>query len=227
MTLPAIIVLTGTDTGVGKTVTTAAIAAVLTVLGRRVCVYKPCQTGTAQGDSDCAEIRRLAGVIEVIAGVELREPLAPVVAARLEGLLLPTIDIHAERIRGLAEGFDHVLVEGSGGLLVELDADGNTLADLMILLGSEARCVVVSRPGLGTLNHTALTVEAAKRRHLTVLGIVLGTWPLRPGIAEIQNRQAFETGSIPLLGVLPENAAALPPAIFQEEARQWLAGLSI
>lgn len=227
MSLPAIIVVTGTDTGVGKTVTTAAIAAVLAAAGRRVSVYKPCQTGAAYGDSDCAEVRRLAGAIEASAGVVLREPLAPVVAAELEGVRLPTISIHAERIRRLAEGVDHVLVEGSGGLLVELDSDDRSLADLTALLGSTARCVLVSRPALGTLNHTALTVEAVERRHLALLGVVLGTWPLAPGTAEVHNRHAFETGSIPLLGVIPEDASSLPPAIFREQAREWLAGLPV
>ena len=225
MTLPAIIVITGTDTGVGKTVATAAIAAALTSAGRRVAVYKPVQSGAGDGDSDCAEVRRLAGVGAATAGVVLREPLAPAAAAALEGVPLPTVAVHADRIRGLAGEADHVLVEGSGGLLVELDSDGATLADLAALLGRGTGCIVVSRAALGTLNHTALTVEAAGRRHLAVLGVVLGAWPAEPGAAEAHNRRAFEAGTLPLLGAIPEGASSLLPAVFRERAGDWLAGL--
>lgn len=225
MSLPIFLFITGTDTGVGKTVTTAAIAAVLLSAGRRVCVYKPCQSGAVQGDSDCAEIRRLVGDIEAGDGVVLAEPLAPIVAARLEGARLPTVAEHAERIRRSAPDVDHVLIEGSGGLLVELDADGGTLADLAALLGTQAGCVVVSRPSLGTLNHTELTVEALEHRGLASLGVVLGTWPLTPGLAEVHNRQSFESGSIPLLGVIPEDASSLSPDVFRARAGLWLAGI--
>jgi len=224
VSLPALIVVTGTDTGVGKTVTTAAVAAVLTARGRRVSVYKPCQSGAARGDSDCDEIFRLAAT-PACAGVVLGEPLAPVPAARLDRIRLPTVTAHAERIQRMSQVADHVLVEGSGGLLVELDEDGRTLADLTALLGDEAGCVVVSRPGLGTLNHTALTVEAVQRRRLGLLGIVLGAWPREPGAAEVHNRRAFERGTVPLLGIIPEGASAHAPAAFRERSGDWLAGL--
>src|SRR4029453_5966716 len=89
MTLPPVILITGTDTGVGKTVTTAALAAALHAKGRSVAVYKPCQRGTADGDSDAAEVRRLAGHLPAEAGVALQAPLAPVAAAAVEQADLP------------------------------------------------------------------------------------------------------------------------------------------
>lgn len=222
MNLSPVVLVTGTDTGVGKTITTAALASVLNGMGRSVAVYKPCQSGAADGDSDAAEIVRLAGV-RAEAGAVLQEPMAPVAAAALDGTPLPSLDAHAERIRELADAHDHVLVEGAGGLLVELDSDGGTLADLGSLLA--AAFVVVTRPGLGTLNHTALTLEALSARGLDVLGVVLGSWPARPDAVHHSNRQVLGTLRVPLLGALPGQASALSPADFRAGAAAWLNGV--
>lgn len=223
MRLPPIVLVTGTDTGVGKTVTTAALASALQAEGRSVAVYKPCQSGAAVGDSDCTEIARLAGPLTAEAGVVLQEPLAPVPAAALDRVALPPLAAHATRVRELASTHDHVLVEGSGGLLVELDHDGGTLADLGRHLGPDASFVVVARPALGTLNHTALTLEALERRDLAVQGVVLGSWPDDPGVLEHGNRATLGA-SRPLLGVIPERAADLPPVTFREASAHWLSG---
>lgn len=223
MRLPPIVLVTGTDTGVGKTVTTAALASALQAEGRSVAVYKPCQSGAAVGDSDCTEIARLAGPLTAEAGVVLQEPLAPVHAAALDRVALPPLAAHATRVRELASTHDHVLVEGSGGLLVELDHDGGTLADLGRHLGPDAGFVVVARPALGTLNHTALTLEALERRDLAVQGVVLGSWPDDPGVLEHGNRATLGA-SRPLLGVIPERAADLPPVTFREASAHWLSG---
>jgi dethiobiotin synthetase len=222
MNLPGIILVTGTDTGVGKTIATAALAAVLHGRGCSVAVYKPCQSGAADGDSDAAEIVRLTGVTAE-AGIVLQEPMAPVAAAALDGTPLPALAAHERRIRELAEGHDHVLVEGAGGLLVELDSDGGTLADLGSLLA--AAFVLVARPGLGTLNHTALTLEALSARGLDVLGVVLGSWPVSPGAVHHSNRQVLGSLPVPFLGALPEQAAELSPADFRAGAAAWLNGL--
>ncbi|WP_395403542.1 dethiobiotin synthase [Arthrobacter sp. UC242_113] len=222
MSLSPVILVTGTDTGVGKTITTAALAAVLHGMGRSVAVYKPCQSGAADGDSDASEIVRLTGV-SAEAGVVLQEPLAPVAAAAIDGTPLPALASHAERIRELAEAHDHVLVEGAGGLLVELDSDGGTLADLGSLLA--AAFVLVARPGLGTLNHTALTLEALSSRGLDVLGVVLGSWPVSPDAVHHSNRQVLGTLRVPLLGALPEQASELSPADFRAGAAAWLHGV--
>ena len=223
MSLAPIIVVTGTDTGVGKTVATAALAAVLSGAGRRVIVYKPCQTGAADGDSDADEVARLGAPDRVVTGAVLQAPLAPVIAARLESADLPSIASHAERVHVLSADCDHVLVEGSGGLLVELDSAGGTLADLAILL--DAPLIIVTRAALGTLNHTALTLEAAARRHVTVMGLVIGSWPTAPGVAEIENRRTFASGSTALLGAIPADVAALAPESFRSLANDWLSGL--
>lgn len=224
MNLPAVILITGTDTGVGKTITTAAVAAVLQAAGRSVAVYKPCQSGAADGDSDAAEIVRLAGAVTSETGVVLQEPLAPVAAAAVEGTSLPGLAVHADRIRQLSASHQHVLVEGAGGLLVELDSDGGTLADLGSLLA--AAFVLVARPGLGTLNHTALTLEALAARKLQVLGVVLGSWPRVPALVHHSNREMLGSLPVPFLGALPERALELSPVDFRAGAAAWLNGLS-
>jgi dethiobiotin synthetase len=223
MNLPGIILITGTDTGVGKTITTAALAAVLHGTGRSVAVYKPCQSGAAAGDSDTAEIVRLAGAVTAETGVVLQAPLAPVAAAAVEGTPLPRVAAHAEKVRELAASHDHVLVEGAGGLLVELDSDGGTLADLGSLLA--AAFVLVARPALGTLNHTALTLEALDARDLQVTGVVLGSWPGKPDFVHHSNRQVLGSLPVPFLGALPEQASDLSPADFRAGAAAWLNGL--
>jgi dethiobiotin synthetase len=223
MNLPGIILVTGTDTGVGKTMTTAALAAVLHGTGHSVAVYKPCQSGAAHGDSDAAEIVRLAGAVTAETGVVLQQPLAPVAAAAVDRTALPSVAAHAEKVRALAESHDHVLVEGAGGLLVELDSDGGTLADLGSLLA--AAFVLVTRPALGTLNHTALTLEALAVRDLQVLGVVLGSWPGNPGVVHHSNRRVLGSLRVPFLGALPEQASGLSPTDFRAGAAAWLNGL--
>jgi 8-amino-7-oxononanoate synthase/dethiobiotin synthetase len=225
MKLPRIILVTGTDTGVGKTVATAALAAALHSRGRTVAAYKPCQSGNKDGDSDCSEVARLAAPLTAEAGVALEEPLAPVQAAALDGVALPPLAAHAARIRQLAATHDHVLVEGAGGILVELDPDGGTLADLGALLDDGTGFAVVARPSLGTLNHTGLTLEALARRGLAVAGVILGSWPEHPGPAEQGNRAAFASGAVPLLGALPDAASEMPVEAFREQAPLWLDGL--
>ncbi|MET3934261.1 dethiobiotin synthase [Arthrobacter sp. OAP107] len=222
MNLSPVILVTGTDTGVGKTITTAALAAALNGKGRSVAVFKPCQSGAADGDSDAAEIVRLAGV-PAEAGVVLQEPMAPVAAAAIDGTPLPALASHAGRIRELAATHDHVLIEGAGGVLVELDSDGGTLADLGSLLASPF--VVVARPGLGTLNHTALTLEALAARGLEVLGVVLGSWPASPDAVHHSNRQVLGSLRVPVIGALPERASELSPADFRAGAAAWLNGM--
>ncbi len=223
MNLPGIILITGTDTGVGKTITTAALAAALHQTGRSVAVYKPCQSGAAAGDSDTTEIIRLAGAVTAETGVVLQEPLAPVAAAAIDRTPLPRVAAHVRRVRELAASHDHVLVEGAGGLLVELDSDGCTLADLGSFL--TAGFVLVTRPDLGTLNHTALTLEALQTRDLQVLGVVLGSWPGSPDVVHHSNRQVLGSLSVPFLGALPEHASELSPAAFRTKAAAWLNGL--
>jgi dethiobiotin synthase len=210
------VVVTGTSTGVGKTVATAALAA--TTPG--AVVVKPVQTGADEGDSDAREVHRLTGV-PVEEWTTLGEPLAPDTAARRQGVALPTVASYADRLLALTA--DVVVVEGAGGLLVRLDLDGGTLLDLAGLLaasGREVEVVVVVAAGLGTLNHTELTVGALRARGLVVRGVVIGSWPSSPGLAERCNLEDLARVA-PVLAVLPEGAGALDRAAFVAAAPGW------
>jgi dethiobiotin synthetase len=199
----SVVVVTGTDTGVGKTVATAALACSARLAGIDVAVCKPVQTGIADGDDDLAEIGRLAGIAELHSLVRLPEPLAPVLAATRAGEKLPG----AEALHTLVTEADRAgrltLVEGAGGLLVEIGAHGLTLRDLAVDMG--APVLVVVRAGLGSLNHTALTLEALASQNVPCAGLVIGAWPLEPGLVEVDNRAVLDTLA-PLRGVLPAGA---------------------
>ncbi|HEV2770558.1 MAG TPA: dethiobiotin synthase, partial [Solirubrobacteraceae bacterium] len=131
----SVLVVAGTDTGVGKTVVTAALAALAHARGERVAVVKAVQTGVAPGQpADIDEVRRLAAIEDVHELARLPEPLAPATAARRAGRPGPTAAQVAAAVEGLAADRDLVLVEGAGGLLVHLDAAGGTIADVAALL---------------------------------------------------------------------------------------------
>lgn len=222
-----VLVVTGTDTGVGKTVTTAALAAAARLSGIEVAVCKPVQTGSADGDDDLGEVGRLSGVGALHGGWRYPEALAPVAAAARAGLPLPT---RAELIASVlaADAPERLtIVEGAGGLLVEIGAAGVTLRDIAVAL--TAPVLVVVSPGLGTLNHTALTLESLAGRSVTSAGLVIGAWPAEPGVAEQGNRDALaELADI--RAVLPAGASALTPEEFQALSvgafdRNWIAGL--
>ncbi|MDS1270991.1 dethiobiotin synthase [Lipingzhangella sp. LS1_29] len=218
-----IYVVTGTDTGVGKTVVTAALAATARAAGQRVAVLKPAQTGCppvgADSDDppDTAEVTRLAGRVTERELVRYREPLAPATAARRlgeDGVAAARVVAEARR---LASGHDLVLVEGAGGLLVRLNTQGETIAEVADALAAEV--LVVTRCELGTLNATELTVEAARRRGLRIRGLVIGSWPENPDVAQRCNRQELpEITGVPLLGVLPAGAARLGREGFRDVA---------
>lgn len=225
------LIVTGTDTGVGKTVATAALASAAHQAGRDVAVCKPVQTGTESpsgpGDDDLVEVARLSGVTELYAGWRYPEPLAPVAAAQRAGAPLPTRDELIAFVRAADRPGRLVLVEGAGGLLVELGVDGVTLRDLARELS--APVLVVVAPGLGTLNHTALTLEALAAQAIPCAGLVIGAWPQRPDTAEAGNRDALARLA-QLRAVLPAGAGS---ASAQEFARLsaaavdagWLASL--
>lgn len=199
-----IIAVTGTGTDVGKTVTTAALAA---FWAQRcpVTVVKPVQTGD---DDDLAEVARMSGVSDTVRFARAPEPLAPVTAARRAGVELPPLDDVARRTRALDAPDSVVLVEGAGGLLVEL-GEGWTLADLAGRLG--APVVVATRTGLGSLNHLGLTLEALASRNLDCLGVVGSRVSPDPDlaerctVAELREREDW-------LGELTDGAAQWPAA---------------
>jgi dethiobiotin synthetase len=223
----SIVVITGTDTGVGKTIATAALACHARRTGLDVAVCKPVQTGTAVGDDDLAEMSRLSGVDELTSGWRYPEPLAPVAAAQRAGLALPTRAELGDLITAIHRPGRLVLVEGAGGLLVEIGAAGVTLRDLAADLG--AAVLVVVRAGLGTLNHAALTVEAIESRRLRCAGLVIGAWPAEPDPVEQSNRAAL--GRIaPVRAALPADVGSLTADAFADVctrafAADWVHGL--
>ncbi|MGA4843378.1 dethiobiotin synthase [Streptomyces sp. G45] len=219
----SVLVVSGTGTEIGKTVTTAAVAAVALAAGRSVAVLKPAQTGVAPGEpGDVDEVVRLAG--DRVTAVELArypEPLAPSTAARRAGLPAVSPAEVAETAQKLAASHDLVLVEGAGGLLVRFDEAGSTLADAARLL--EAPVLVVAAAGLGTLNATALTGEALRARGLRQLGVVIGRWPAVPDLASRCNALEFaEVAGAPLLGAVPDGAGVLGGGEFRARAGGWL-----
>ncbi|GAB3571656.1 dethiobiotin synthase [Amycolatopsis endophytica] len=213
------LVVTGTGTGVGKTAVTAAVVALARDDGQRVAVLKPAQTGVGPDEpGDVAEVVRLAGDVTTRELRRYPDPLAPDVAARRSGIA-PVGPVEAARAASeLDQTHDLVVVEGAGGLLVRFDADGATLADVAWALS--APLLVVAEAGLGTLNATALTAEVATARGLNVLGVVIGSWPEKPGLAALCNVSDLPVAAgAPLLGALPAGAGSLDRAAFLETAR--------
>ena len=201
------LIITGTGTGVGKTITTAAVAALARARGQRVAVVKPAQTGEPPGEppaapGDLAVVHALTGLDDLHELARYPDPLSPEAAARAAELAALDLRRAADRIAALAEDRDLVLVEGAGGLLVRYDPAGATIADLAAML--DAPVLVVTAAGLGTLNHTALTLEALAARGLDCAGVVIGSWPERAGLTEHSNITDLETiAGKPLAGLLP------------------------
>ena len=219
-----VLVITGTGTGVGKTIATAALASCGRGVGRAIAVCKPVQTGD---DDDLAEVSRLSGVSELVSVARFPDALAPVAAAAVAGRSLPSAQQIIDAVRSVDRPGRLTLVEGAGGLLVELAAGGITLRDLAVELAAPA--LVVCEAGLGTLNHTALTREALQNKGVSCAGLVIGSWPTAPGAAEEFNRGALEDLA-PVRAVLPAGAAALAPSDFAVMAGNafdpdWVAGL--
>ena len=220
--------VTGTDTGVGKTVVAAWLAATL-ALHQRVALVKPFQTGAVdpatEGDEAFyrAALRDEAVTIRTL--VTLPEPLAPSIAAERAGA---PIDVAAALVecRALARIRDITLVEGAGGLLVSITAE-HDMASFAAAL--DASLVVVARPSLGTLNHTALTLEAAERRGLPVELLVISGFPKDAGVVEWENlrylrdrypalplivlAEAPLAPSDPLAGLDPHTLGPTPPLL--------------
>ena len=217
------LLVTGTGTGVGKTVVTAALAALALSRGQRCTVVKPGQTGVPEGaPGDLADVVRLAGDdVRTVELVRYPDPLSPAAAARRSGL--PPVDPAraAATVLAARDDADLVLVEGAGGLLVRYDDDGFTMAELARTL--RLPVLVVVEAGLGTLNATALTLEAIAHRGLELAGLVIGAWPQEPGLAERSNVKDLEMlAARPLLGALPVGLGACDRADFLATARAGL-----
>lgn len=194
--------VTGTDTGVGKTHVTAAILAELRRRGLPAAAFKPIACGTG-GRADARlywDLMEREQPLDLINPVYLRYPLAPSVASKLEGRRIDLKAVfHAYSL--LTNHYSPVLVEGAGGLLVPIKRN-YSVADLAKEL--QLPLLIVSRLGLGTINHTLLTVRQAQAMGLKVKGIVLNDTVGRRGLAEKTNITAIpELCGVPLLGVMP------------------------
>ncbi|MCW2776800.1 MAG: dethiobiotin synthase [Frankiales bacterium] len=204
-----ILVVTGTGTDVGKTIVTAAVAALAVSRGSRCAVVKPGQTGVGDDEpGDLADVARLSGADDLHELVRYPDPLSPAAAARRSGRDPLDLAACVDLLLRLDAASDLVLVEGAGGLLVRFDEDGLTLAD--VARAVHAPVLVVSSAGLGSLNATALTLEAMAHRGLELSGVVVGAWPREPGLAERSNVRDLETlAARPLLGALEQGAGGL------------------
>ena len=200
--------ITGTDTGVGKTVAAAALLVGLQDAGLRVAALKPVETGcaTREGSLVPADAEYLRGVgrlpepLAAIAPYTFALPAAPWAAARQAGAEI-ALDRIAEAYAALAARADCVLVEGAGGLLVPL-AEGVRFPEVARRLGTPV--AIVARTALGTLNHTQLTVREARRAGLQVLGLILNDGRAAPAPAEEANLALLDgLVDVPILGRIP------------------------
>ncbi len=206
--------VTGTDTGVGKTFVACGLATALRRDGRRVAVMKPVETGVVDLPEDARRLREAAGDVASLDDVcpyRLRAPLAPAVAARLEGV---TIDVDGlvARIDARRRAGDVLLVEGAGGLLVPV-AGRTTYLDLAVRLALPVLVVAANR--LGTVNHTALTTRVATAAGLRVVGVVLSQPAATTDESAATNAETIAslTGvrCVAVLGHGTDAAAALAP----------------
>lgn len=202
------IFVTGTDTGVGKTIVAAVLARLLRMKGLNVGVMKPVTSGCCDENGilvseDAQLLCKAAGIPygDDVAPYRLREAVAPAEAAKVEGVQIDFSHIKDVYDR-LAASHDYVIVEGAGGLMVPLSG-GLLIADLVRDL--RLPLLVVARSGLGTINHTVLTCFAAQQMGLEVAGVIVNGMPDNPGLAE--KSAPHHIGSLcgaPVLGIWPQ-----------------------
>jgi dethiobiotin synthetase len=193
---PTGVFVTGTGTEVGKTVVAAVIARGAAAGGRRVAVFKPVVSGLddyADGDArpDHELLRFAAGSAQAdedVAPYRYRPPVSPHLGAELVGEVIDPARLRAGA-RAALESADYLVCEGVGGFLVPLTL-GYVVRDFAIELGLPV--VIAAGPGLGTINHTLLTVESVRGAGLDVAAVVLTPWPEPPGAVERSNREAIE-----------------------------------
>lgn len=200
--------VTGTDTGAGKTVVTAAIAAALHARGERVAVWKPVVTGVDEPAGAWPHdhellARAIGGHPRDVTTATFGPAVSPHLAAELAGRMLD-LEVLVAAARAAASGADVLIAEGVGGLLVPFG--DFSLRDLALELGLPL--VIAARPGLGTINHALLTIESARGAGLDVRAVVLTPWPDAPSIIEISNRETIARLGAVEVAALPATTAA-------------------
>jgi dethiobiotin synthetase len=213
--------ITGTDTGVGKSIVAAAVCAVLRSRGERVAAFKPVVTGLAEEPPGAwphdhellADAAGSGQAPQDVAPYTFSHPVSPHFAARLEGKAIDPVRI-ARAARTTARSADALVCEGVGGLLVPITL-GYSVRDLAVELGLPV--VVVARTGLGTISHSLLTVEAVRAAGLRVAGVVMTPWPGLPEPIEASNRETVEQlAAAPVSGLpatSPDELAAAGAAL--------------
>lgn len=201
--------ITGTDTGVGKTFVATGLIRVMKESGLNVCPMKPVESGckSVRGKlipADALALQKAAGVdeyIDVINPYRLKNALAPSVAAEIEGIEIRKREI-LSAFKRMSAKYETIVVEGAGGIMVPVYKKY-----LYIDLARDLKLpvIIVSRPGLGTINHTLLSIDALISRGLNVLGIIINyTEKVRKGLAEKTNPIYIEKiGKVPVLGIVP------------------------
>lgn len=220
------LLVTGTDTEVGKTVVAGAICAALAARGERVAAFKPVVTGLDEPPAppwppDHELLAATAGSGQApddVAPYRFRPPLSPHYAAELAGATVDPARLRAAATTASADT-DALVCEGVGGLLVPL-ADDYSVRDLAVDLALPV--VVVARTGLGTINHALLTAEAARAAGLTVAGIVMTPWSA-PEPIERSNRATVERlAGVPVTGLAPTMPSTLAAAGATLPLDDWL-----
>lgn len=201
--------ITGTDTGVGKTFAAGVVISALSFLGYRTGAMKPVESGCIREGSglipsDGLFLRDIAGIdepVDMVTPCRFENPLAPLIAAEIESAEVSIKDIMAA-FNYMASKYDALVIEGIGGLMVPLKRN-YYVSDLAAELGLPL--LIVSRPGLGTINHTMLTIDHALRAGLKIAGIILNfTAPPENNLAERTNQELLtRISNIPVLGKLP------------------------
>jgi dethiobiotin synthetase len=198
--------VTGTDTEVGKSVVAAAVTAALAARGMPVGAFKPVVTGVDdEPEPGKAPDHELLGAAagmaaEAVAPYRFGPPVSPHLAGELAATAIDP-EVLVATARQTAEARGTLIAEGVGGLLVPLTSGGYLVRDLMVALGLPV--VIVARPGLGTINHTLLTVEAARSAGLDVRGVVVSPWPQDPTTMEASNRRTIQVLSGVEVSTLP------------------------
>jgi dethiobiotin synthetase len=216
----------GTDTGVGKSVLAAAVCAALVARGEPVAAFKPVVTGLDEPPADWPRdhelLARAAGgwqAPEQVAPYRFDPPLSPHYAAELAGETIEPARL-VEAARSAAGQGRLLIAEGVGGLLVPI-TPGYLVRDLALDLGLPV--LIAARTGLGTINHTLLTIEAARTAGLAVAGVVMTPWPATPEPIEISNRETVERlGDVPVSGLRPTDPDSLGEAGSDLPLDEWL-----